>query len=381
VTPASQAFMTTSNPAVEAERRHAFRALLRNPLLLATGKTAEEYVLVRRHSEWLKHWLDRFPAWSLHIDREVARLRKRPADFLDDTRPAIDRASGTTFTRRRYALLCLALASLEQLGPQTTLDQVAQKITELIATDRELQAAGLLFDVGHYDQRRDLVHAIRLLIETGVLSRLDGDEQRFLDRSESSDVLYDIHRRILTSILHLSQSPSAMEAVRRSPTDSLAERVAKLGDDPSIRSRLVRALLDDPILYFHDLNDEERHYLEKHRSYLLRQISEATGLIAEVRAEGIAMVDDAGDLTDINLPDSGTDAHLDLLLVQWFAECSRNGTETAIPLSAVEQHVRETGAEPRLMEDALVRLRALRLIQMTSGGVVPLAACGRYKEE
>ena len=83
MTLASQAFMTTSNPLVEADRRRAFRALLRNPLLASSGETAEDYKLVRRHSEWLKQWFARFPAWRLHLDREVARLRKHPADLLD----------------------------------------------------------------------------------------------------------------------------------------------------------------------------------------------------------------------------------------------------------------------------------------------------------
>ena len=212
MTPAAQTLTTTSKPQVEAERRRAFRALLRNPLLPATGETAEEYMLVRRHSDWLKHWFSRFPAWSLHIDREVARLRKIPADLLDETRPAIDRNSGTIFTRRRYALLCLALASLEQLHRQTTLRQIAQTIMDLVAADRDLQAAGLVFDIGNYDQRRDLVYAVRLLMETGVLRRLDGDERQFLNRDDSSDVLYDINRHILAAILHVSRSPSSIRS-------------------------------------------------------------------------------------------------------------------------------------------------------------------------
>ena len=119
-------------PETEAERRRAFRALLRNPLLQATGETAEEFTLVRRHSEWLKNWLSKFPAWSLHLDKDVARLRKIPADLLDETRPAIDRTTGTTFTRRRYAMLCFALAALERMDRQTTLGQVAQAIMEQV---------------------------------------------------------------------------------------------------------------------------------------------------------------------------------------------------------------------------------------------------------
>ena len=399
--------MTASNPEMEAGRRRALRALLRNPLLPAVGETADEYMLVRRHSEWLKRWLTTFPAWSLHIDREVARLRKIPADVVDETRPAIDRRSGTAFTRRRYALLCLALAALEKLDAQTTLGQVAQTVMELVSADRDLQAAGLVFDIGNYDQRRDLVHAVRLLVDTGVLHRRDGDERQFLNRDDSSDILYDINRHILAAMLHGSRSPSDIEATaQRSNRNSLAERAARLVDDPAlpgedarlqqIRSRLVRALLDDPILYFRDLNDEERKYLERHRGYLVRQICEATGLIAEIRGEGIALVDDTGDLTDLKLPDDGTTERLSLMLVQWCAEYLRTGAEAALPVSAVEEHirdlirlqgsewpkeVREGGAETRLAaltDDALARLLALRLVQLTTDGVVPLAACGRY---
>jgi hypothetical protein len=109
------------------------------------------------------------------------------------------------------------------------------------------------------------------------------------------------------------------------------------------------------------------------------------------------MVDDTGDFTDLKLPEDGTAGRLNLLLVQWFAEYLKNGAGVAVPVSAVEEHIRgviriqgsewhkelcEDGAEARLAarltEDALARLRALRLIRSTADGVVPLPACGRY---
>jgi len=401
--PGSQGFRIISGMEVEAERRFALRALLRNPLLSATGQTAEQYTLVRRHSEWLKQWLSKFPAWNLYIDGMLARLRKIPAEPFDDTRPAIDRSSGAVFTKRRYALLCLALAALEQLDRQTTLGQLAQTITELIAVDGDLQVAGLQFDSGNYDQRRDLVHAIRFLVDFGVLQKIDGDERQFQDH-DSEDALYDINRHVLSELLQSRYSPSSIETTaRRSAGDSVAERAAMLNADrvPAseegrrqwIRSRLVRALLDDPVLYFQDLNDEERNYLEKHRGSLLREICEATGLIAEVRREGIALVDHDGYLTDLKLPDRNAEGHLSLLLVQWFAECFKNRRGESIPISEVEEHVRslirthgsqwhndvrEAGTETRMSEDALLRIRALRLIQVSADGIVPLPASCRY---
>jgi uncharacterized protein (TIGR02678 family) len=407
MTPETQGDRIISNMEVDTERRVALRALLRTPLLPATGETAEQYILVRRHSEWLKQWFAKFPDWSLHIGGELARLRKVPAELLDDTRPAIDRGSGATFTKQRYALLCLALAALEQLDRQTTLGQLAQRIMELIAVDRDLQTAGLFFDVTNYDQRRDFVHAVRFLADSGVLRKIDGDDRQFRDR-DSEDALYDINRHFLAEMLQGKHSPSSIDmasemASQRSGGNAIAERAAMLNDDrlPAseearrqwTRSRLVRRLLDDPVLYFQDLNDEERIYLDRHRGALLREICEATGLIAEVRREGIALVDDAGDLTDMKLPDQDTESHLNVLLVQWFAECFRTRRGEAISISEVEERVgnfihehrserhndlRETGTEKRISEDALQRIRALRLIQISPDGVIPMPASSRY---
>jgi uncharacterized protein (TIGR02678 family) len=370
---------STTSPEVEADRRLALRALLRHPLLTATGETAEDYIRVRRHSEWMKQWLAKFPVWNLHIDKEVIRLRKLPADLRDETRPAIDRTSGTSFTKRRYALLCLALAALEQSRLRTTLGQITLAILKLVAADRALNAAGMILDVGNYDHRRDLVHAIRLLTEIGVLSRIDGDERQFLNRTDSSDVLYSVNRHVLAAILNISHSVSAL-ATSTNPVATLLDDPAPLSEDltQQIRSRLVRSLMDDPILYFHDLNEEERAYLEQHRGHLLRQIHDATGLIAEVRCEGIAMVDEGGDMTDLKLPDESAEGQLALTLAQWMAELPRNCETEAIPTSSIEQHVREIGEDIQLIEDAMLRLRALRLIRISDAGVFPLAACARY---
>ena len=380
--------------ASETERQRAFRALLRSPLLPAAGDTAEEYNLVRRHSAWLNEWLRKFPAWTLDIHKEAARLRKVPPDLLDETRPAVDRASGTWFSRRRYAFLCLALAALERSDAQTTIEQIAQGVVEFATMDRALAEAGVEFDIGNYDHRRDLVHAVRLLVDRDVLNRVQGDEAEFLNRNRTScraETLYDINRPILALILNVSRSASTIEVMQQTMTESFTQRVSRLIDDPKaetedarsrqIRTRLVRALLDDPILYFQDLNDEERIYLEQHRGYLLRQVCEATGLLAEVRREGIALVDDQGSLTDIQMGEGGTDSHLSSLLVRWFAECFRSCAGAVTPLPEIEEYVRRAGAEPRLIEDELLRLRGLRLIRLAEGGAIPLAACGRYRAE
>jgi len=369
----------TISPEIEADRQRALRALLRHPLVTAAGETAEDYLLVRRNSAWLKHWLARFPAWSLHVDKEVIRLRKLPSDLRDETRPAVDPASGIAFTKRRYALLCLALAAVEQCDSQITLGQITVAIMQFVAADSDLNAGGMILDIGNYDHRRDLVHAIRLLTRFGVLQRIDGDERQFLNRNDSSDVLYNVHRRILAAILNVSNSPSAL-ATEADPVAALTGDAARSSDDrtQAIRARLVRSLMDDPVMYFSDLNAEERAYLEQHRSHLIRRLQEATGLIPEVRLEGIAMVDQGGDLTDVKLPDESADGQLALSLARWFAELFGTCSDEAIPTAMIEKRVREIGEETQLIDEALLRLRALRLIRITDGGVLPLPACARY---
>ena len=95
------------------ERQRALRALLQCPLLSADDSHTTEFGLVRRHATWLRDWFARNLDWKLQVDGETARLRKTPADLADDTRPARDSKSAAPFTRRRYVILCLALAVLE----------------------------------------------------------------------------------------------------------------------------------------------------------------------------------------------------------------------------------------------------------------------------
>jgi uncharacterized protein (TIGR02678 family) len=277
--------------------------------------------------------------------------------------------------------VCLALAALEQAGSQTTLGRLTVAILKLVATDHDLNAAGMIVDIGNYDHRRDLVHAIRLLNELGVLHRIDGDERQFLNRNDSADVLYSVNRHVLAAILNISRSASEL-AGTENPVSKLVDDPARYSEEPlqQIRTRLVRILLDDPVLYFHDLDAEERAYLDQHRGHLLRQIHEATGLIAEVRSEGIAMVDESGDMTDLKLPDESAEGQLALTLVQWMADLFRNCPGVSMPSSTIEEYVREIGADVQLIENALMRLSALRVVRVTDAAVIPLAACMRYAQ-
>ena len=377
------------------ERQRALRTLLQHPLLSADGPYAAEFGWVRQHAQWLRDWLGQNTGWALQVDSELARLRKTPADLADQTRPARDGKTGALFSRRRYVLLCLAVAALERSDRQTALGKLADDVVGLLAAEPAFSAAGIVFDLSSRDQRRDLVQVIRFLLDLRVLARVHGDEEQYLN--ERGDVLYNINRPALAAMLNVKRGPSTITA------RTLDERLAALVEEPlpdteegrnrGLRWRLVRKLLDDPVVYYDELADEELVYLHSQRSRLLRQIEDATGLISEVRREGIAMVDEPAELTDVGMPEEGTDGHLALLLAEHLAEHLRREGPVAVGTAALHQHVRELitehrshwrkdvaqpGAEVAALAQTIDRLESLRLVKRTEDGVLPLPAIARY---
>ena len=375
------------------ERQQAVRALLAKPLLVASD---EAFVPVRKHLEWMSHWFAHHAAWQIATSAETVRLRKTPPDSLDATRPCRNPKTQTSLTRRGYAYLCLALASLVRADRQTTLGTIADQIGANLRAEPRFAAAGLRAEVETRDERRELVGAIRLLLDWGVLVRVHDDEERFITNA-SADALYGVNRSVLTLLLASVKPPSI--AVVESFEERLAtvnEPIFEVSEEAQHRlwrTRIFRRLLDDPVLYYDSLAPEEKVYLDRQRNSILRAIEEATGLIREVRAEGIAMVDPGGKLTDYRLPEEGTIGHLSLLMTEFLAGLAREGSGTYVTLEAViaftrdsiELHrgrwrkdVAQPGQDRVLSEMILGRLEALYLIQREGNRIIPLAALGRY---
>lgn len=372
------------------EFHRAARALLRTPLLRAAGRESDAFVLVRKHVTALREWFDRNTGWQLLLDSEVARLVKTPATPEDPTHPVRDVRSKRPFGRRRYVLFCLALATLERADAQITLGRLAEQIV-LGAGDPALAEAGVTFTLDGREERTDLVAVVRLLLDLGVLRRVAGDEDAFV--ADTGDVLYDVARRVLARLLTTGRGPSTIEE------EDFEDRLAALGRElppatdelrnQRIRHGLTRRLLDEPVLYYEELDEAERAYLTGQRAAITARIGELTGLVAEVRAEGIAMVDPSDDLTDVRMPESGTEGHATLLLADHLA---RSGSEQ-VPLTGLHAHLREQarahrsywrkgavepGAEVELTRLALDRLEALHLVHREADHVRALPALARY---
>jgi uncharacterized protein (TIGR02678 family) len=169
--------------------------------------------------------------------------------------------------------------------------------------------------------------------------------------------------------------------------------------------------LDDPVVYIDSLAPDVRAYFINQRGPMAARLSEATGLTAEPRAEGLALVDGTGALTDVAMPAEGTEAHATLLVADFLARGCRqarpNGRSAAtaarpnghaapdapIRMADVVAFLREAkvtfgkywrksartaGAEVELAEIAVERLVKLHLIERREDEIVPLPALARF---
>ncbi|MER7168958.1 TIGR02678 family protein [Micromonospora sp. NPDC000207] len=376
----------------QTRRRRAARLLLARPLLVA-GLTAEEdFRLVRGYASELREWFDRETGWRLVADAQSVRLMKLTADPADSTHPARDPRARTPFSRQRYVLTCLALAGLERADGQVTLGRLAEEVVAA-AADPALTAAGFSFALDRRERRADMVAVVRLLLHWGVLRRVAGDEEAYL--GSGGDVLYDVDRHVVAGLLATVRGPSMIdEASADSRLAALTAEVVPEVDEArnrALRHRLTRLLLEQPVLYRDELSDAELAYLTSQRHALLHRITEFTGLVAEVRAEGIAMVDPDDELTDVRMPAEGMQSHLTLLLAERIADA-----EAGLRVSELHRHTRELarqhrsywrkhatdpGAEVDLVAAALESLAALKLVTLepaTDPLVLPRPAIARY---
>jgi uncharacterized protein (TIGR02678 family) len=385
------------------ELRGALRALLMTPLM---GAAHEDFTAVRRHAERLREWFARETGWTLHVERDGARLDKRPADLADATRglPGYD--------RRRYVLLCLACAVLERADPQITLRLLGQRLLEL-AGDPALASLGFTFTLGAQYERRELVAVCRTLLDLGVLQRVAGDEEAFVQAGggEQADALYDVQRRALAGMMAAVRGPSTWTTEEAPVTLDERQRAlteehmadSEEGRRTALRHHIARRLLDDPVVYLNTLAPEARSYFINQRGAMASRLCEASGLVAEQRAEGLALVDEGGLLTDLAMPSEGTDAHVTLLVAEYLAAHERrqrrDGVDAARAAAAatrqqdIAEHLREVrerfgrywrksarepGAERDLAVIAIERLEKLQLVERESDFVRPRPALARF---
>jgi len=375
------------------EFRTAVRALLMTPLM---APAHEDFAAVRRNADALRDWFARETGWTLQIEREGARLFKRPADLASPVRGL------TGYDRRRYVLLSLACAILERADAQITLCLLGDRLLQL-AAELTLVQGSFTFTLETHRERRELVTVCRTLLDLGILQRVVGDEEAFVSGGgEQADALYDVQRRMLAGMLAAVRGPSTW-APEEAP-GSLEERLHAMVDEhvadsdegrrTALRHQLARRLLDDPVVYLETLDPESRTYFANQRGPMAARLCDAAGLVAEQRAEGLALVDEAGSLTDVAMPAEGTEAHATLLVAEHLAAACRRlpSAEIVRQQDVVDflrevkarygrywrKSARESGAEHELAATAIERLEKLQLIARSADTIRPLPAIARF---
>ncbi|WP_329499572.1 TIGR02678 family protein [Kitasatospora herbaricolor] len=278
-----------------AERRIAARLLLAHPLITAAGPHGEGFPLIRRHRAWLTERFDTLLGYRLVVGPWHARLGKAglgPGGGRRLEHPG----SGTPFTPGEYAQLAVALSVLVD-GPERL------PLGRLVAAVR---AASPLPAAGRGPgPEADLAGALRVLTDWQVLSAT-GSGLDTLDPTAELTVDQELARA-------LPAGPPALAA----DAEDLVRRAAEAAD-PGTAVR--RRLAETPVVLHDDLPGAERAWLAERWHTVAGTFADFLGLEAELRTEGVALLDPADELTDLAMPGTGTLARAALLLVERLVE-------------------------------------------------------------
>ncbi|WP_424185841.1 TIGR02678 family protein [Actinokineospora sp. G85] len=373
------------------ERRTAVRALLMRPVITA-GRHREDLHLVRKHAAQLKRTFTAMLGYQLVVEPSFARLLKSPLSADTAPRPALAH-NGRPFTARTYACLALVCASL--LSPQTGEQVLMSSLIEQVRADAVTAGVDLDDAIGG---RRDLVRAITLLVEWGVLTETDGSVTAWDTQKE--DALLDVHRPLLPHLLSraLLDVPSADALLNGEHADS--------AEPEQPRRELRRRLVENPLVRREDLSDAERDVLTRERRELARVLEEQFGLTLEARAEGVLAYDVEETVSDVPFPSTGTVARSALLLIHALADDLRGkagdtamvgGREVPgvhVPTSVVEANVellieqygsafasQYSDNAALLAAEAVKLLESVCLVVAVDDGIVLHPASARYRPE
>jgi uncharacterized protein (TIGR02678 family) len=296
-----------------AAYQRAVRTVLAHPLITETYPDVAALPLVRRWAEHLREDLDRAFGYRLELSPTTARL-VRVLDRLDASQPA---RTGTDrpFDRRRYAYLALTLAALSRAGAQLALSELADAVSADAA-----RIEGLGLSTERAADRAAFVDAVAWLEIRGALRLADGSARRWADDPDGGEALYDIDRDVVNAVFRPRRVLQHVRGVEALLGGVLAGANGT-GRDSRRRDagqRARRALVERPVVYYAAVDSDVRNILRG--PHAVAEVERLTGLVAERRAEGIAVLDTSGRLSDVRFPGSGTVAQAALLLIGEIAD-------------------------------------------------------------
>jgi uncharacterized protein (TIGR02678 family) len=270
------------------ERRDAARSLLNSPLVLA-ARDPQGHREIRRHADHLRTMFRNYLGYRLVVDAGFARLFKAGLG-PGNGRPLL-RSSKRPFSPRDYTYLALLCSVLITSRRQILLSSVVADIRQAAAeADVELGGDTLT-------ERRALVHALRQLIEWGVVTEDAGDVAAYAD-DPSNEALLWVESEILRHLL----------AVSLREVDDPAElvRLAASTGPEAVRHAVRRKVVECPVVMADELPDQELAWLRQYQRREAQILEDNVGLRLEIRSEGVAALDPQDQLTDMKFPREGS---------------------------------------------------------------------------
>ncbi|MEU7765704.1 DUF2398 family protein [Nocardia sp. NPDC049190] len=293
--------------------QRAARVILAHHLVTRTYPDRIALPLIRRWATELREDLAALFGYRLEVTETTARVFP-VLDRLDASRPARTQAD-RVFDRRRYAYLALAVAALGRAGDQITLSELADQVAAY--TNR---VDGLELSTDRTADRDAFVDAVGWLTHRGAIALADGDASGWANDPEAGEALYDIDRPVVVALFRPPRALQHLHSVRGLLTEeAMATSAAASAPTAAETARRVRrALVERPVVYADDLALPDRPVLAQER--IVAEVELFTGLHAERRAEGVALIDTSGRLSDIRFPGTGTLAQVALLLAGEIAD-------------------------------------------------------------
>lgn len=334
------------SPLELADYQKAVRLVLRHPLITTTYPDRTALATVRRWAGHLRTDLMEVLGHRLVTTADTARLQ-RAQDGLDATRPALTRV-GRPFDRRRYAYLVLTLAALGRHGTQVALGELA----DAVAADA-VRIDGLGLDTARKPDRDAFVDAVTWLTERGALTLADGSATAWVGDPGRAEALYDIDREILTAVHHPTRVLQHLTSVTAllDSAGALGMSAGRAAQRRDQARRARRLVLENPVAYYADADSELLGQLRA--PALAEDLERLTGLTVERRAEGVALIDTSGRLSDIRFPGGGTVAQAALLLAARISAAVQRSGRHALELLPAPTAAERLAARARRIDAAL----------------------------
>lgn len=334
------------SPLELADYQKAVRLVLRHPLVTPGYPDRTALATVRRWAGQLRTDLMEVLGYRLVTTADTARLQ-RAQDGLDVTRPALTRA-GRPFDRRRYAYLVLTLAALGRHGAQVALGELA----DAVAADA-VRIDGLGLDTARKPDRDAFVDAVTWLTERGALTLADGSATAWAGDPERAEALYDIDREILLAVHHPTRVLQHLTSVTAllDSAGALGMSAGRAAQRRDQARRARRLVLENPVAYYADADTELLGQLRA--PALAEDLERLTGLTVERRAEGVALIDTSGRLSDIRFPGGGTVAQAALLLAARLSAAVQRSGRHALELLPAPTAAERLAARARRIDGAL----------------------------